>query len=121
MRTKEEYDAMVRFQEKYKDDPKFVEEQLAKIWNKIPKIVLNVSEWDDVFEGKETSNWFCSIEQPKLGEGRIINMGTGIGGVKNLLKMISREEFVLCYEIVANGKPYDAGEFWDKIMKLDES
>lgn len=121
MRTKEEYEAMVRFREKFKDDPKFVEERLNKIWETIPKIVLRVNEWKEEKDGKDIYCFFCNIEKPKLGEGRSLNVGTGIGGVKNLLKMISRDEFVLCYEIIANGKPYDAGEFWDKIMEENES
>ena len=119
MRTKEEYDAMVRFQEKYKDDPKFVEKMLAEIWDTIPKTVLRVNEWIEDRDGEDVYCFYCSIEQPKLGEGRSLNVGTGIGGVKNLLKEIKREEFVLCYEVIANGKPYDAGKFWDEIMKLE--
>lgn len=119
MRTKEEYEAMVKFQEKF--TPEMIEAKIKEAWSKMPKTRLEVNEWKEEREGKEIYCFFCTIVNPKIGKERALSVGTGIGGIKNFLKMMHRDFFILGHEVIANGKPYDAGEFWDKIMEEDES
>lgn len=115
MRTKEEYDAMVKFQEKF--TPEMIEAKIKEAWSKMPKTRYEVSEWKEEREGKEICCFFCTIISPKIGDERALSVGTGIGGVKNFLKMTTREFFILGNEVIANGELCDAGEFWDNIME----
>jgi len=118
MRTKSQYEAIDRFQKKYKDDPEFIHKQLEKFWNPLLKIKLNVKQWEEDIAGILTINWVCTIDHPKVEGERTLDVSTGLGGIKLYLEDISKEEFVLCYEVVYNGNPYDAGEFWDTIKQI---
>lgn len=119
MRTKEEYMSMVDFQEKYNKDPKVIVKALNEFWGTLLKTKLVVTEWNEIDEQNNKTNcWFCTVIQPKADEGRADSIGTGIEGIILLLTDISREEFVIAYEVIYNKKAHDAGEFWDFIKSI---
>lgn len=93
-------------------------ELLIECWKPFPKTKLKVSEWKEEKEGEVSFSWCCAIETPSIGEGRALNMITGIGGIQNLLKDITREAFITDYEVIYNNVPYDAGKFWDITNKI---
>ncbi len=122
MKAKGEYMSMVDFQEKYNKDPEVIVKALNEFWGTLLKTKLVVTEWNEVDEqNKKTNFWFCTVIQPKADEGRAESIGTGIGGIELLLTDISREEFMIAYEVIYNKKAYDAGEFWDRIKQIKQN
>ena len=74
-----------------------------------------MKQWEEYIAGILTINWLCTIDHPKVEGERTLEASTGLGKIKLYLQDISREEFVLCYDVIWNDAPIDAGDFWDVI------
>ena len=120
MRSKEQYEAMIKFQDQYKQDPNIILNRLQEFWNNFPKIKLAVMGKGDTQEDKtllyvvhQKLNWYN--DGGGLFKDRTVSICDIEGAVK-YAKQLGKERFIKENEVIVNGERMGTEEFYNVLI-----